>query len=113
MLAFWIGTNFCQINRVEPNLYYQKFGSAKICPRFGTTNVLVEFQTKHALYYDGMRVYMHMPCPGCNSRFFHYLKKCNGVHDLHRQRSYLICSRLLHMIVVNYQLDHKDKLNIY
>jgi hypothetical protein len=54
MLAFWIGAKFCQINRVEPNLYYKKFGSAKMCPRFGTTNILVGFQTKQAricLYY--------------------------------------------------------------
>ncbi len=49
MLAFWIGAKFCQINRVEPNLYYKKFGSAKMCPRFGTTNILVGFQTKQAL----------------------------------------------------------------
>ncbi len=48
MLAFWIGAKFYQINRVEPNLYYKKFGSAKICPRFGTTNILVGFQTKQA-----------------------------------------------------------------
>jgi hypothetical protein len=34
MLAFWIGAKFCQINRVEPNLYYKKnfAGSAKGWP---------------------------------------------------------------------------------
>lgn len=63
MLAFWIGANFCQINRVEPNLYYKKFDNAKMCPRFGTTNILVGFQTKqaHCILVKEKRFYSNTP----------------------------------------------------